>query len=186
MLACLLTSLPQLRSMCTFLRLNGVLLQERLLGLPFLNMLANVGGFVGPYIIGALKQSTGNFNASEWVMSGSILTAGIVVLAFPLRWSTAVRLEATAAAAAALEEPSGAAELQGSKGTALQTVLSGFGSLLLAGISSGDALSTCPEALRPQLEGPAAQEQRLRGAATFNLPRSAMSGMPPLARGVSA
>jgi uncharacterized membrane protein YgcG len=50
-------------------------------------MLTNIGGFVGPYVIGALSTATGNFNASLWFVAGAIFTAGTLVAAFPLKWA---------------------------------------------------------------------------------------------------
>lgn len=62
--------------------------QERALGLAAVNMFANVGGFVGPYVIGALSTAAnGSFNGGLWFVSGVIFLAGAAVAAFPLRWA---------------------------------------------------------------------------------------------------
>lgn len=87
-------------------------------------------------------------------MAGCILAASLMVMAFPLRWATVQpqRLE-----------PGGG----GSKGTpAPQRTVSG---LLLAAMSSGDVLLSCPQAVQskllPELE--AAGSRQAYRAATF-------------------
>ncbi|MFN0085918.1 MAG: MFS transporter [Blastocatellia bacterium] len=43
-----------------------------------INSVGNLGGFVGPYIVGYLKTSTGNYRAALWFLAGSALLAGIL------------------------------------------------------------------------------------------------------------
>ena len=50
-------------------------------GLAFINSVATVGGFVGPYAMGWLRDATGSFSAGLMVM------AGLLVLATLMSWS---------------------------------------------------------------------------------------------------
>jgi nitrate/nitrite transporter NarK len=50
-------------------------------GLAFINAVASIGGFVGPFVVGWLKDATGNF------ISGMIAMAGMLVLATALSMS---------------------------------------------------------------------------------------------------
>lgn len=43
-----------------------------------INSVGNLGGFVGPYIVGYLKTSTGNYRAALWFLAGSALLAGLL------------------------------------------------------------------------------------------------------------
>jgi ACS family tartrate transporter-like MFS transporter len=44
-------------------------------GIALINSFGNLGGFLGPYIFGAIKQRTGSFTAAFWILAG-ILTLG--------------------------------------------------------------------------------------------------------------
>jgi hypothetical protein len=85
--------------------------KQRALGLAAVNALTNIGGFVGPYVIGALSTATGNFNASIWFVAGAIFTAGVLVAAFPLRWAAHTDAPAAAARASSALELRRASEL---------------------------------------------------------------------------
>jgi len=50
-------------------------------GLAFINSIATVGGFVGPYAMGWLRDATGSFSA------GLMAMAGLLVLATAMSWS---------------------------------------------------------------------------------------------------
>lgn len=50
-------------------------------GLAFINMVGTTGGFVGPFMMGWLRQETGSFQA------GLLAMAGIMVVATGLAWS---------------------------------------------------------------------------------------------------
>jgi ACS family tartrate transporter-like MFS transporter len=50
-------------------------------GLAFINAVASIGGFVGPFVVGWLKDATGNF------ISGMIAMAGMLILATALSMS---------------------------------------------------------------------------------------------------
>jgi nitrate/nitrite transporter NarK len=50
-------------------------------GLAFINSVATLGGFVGPYAMGWLRDATGSFSA------GLMAMAGLLVLATIMSWS---------------------------------------------------------------------------------------------------
>ena len=50
-------------------------------GLAFINSIATLGGFVGPYAMGWLRDATGSFSA------GLMAMAGLLVLATLMSWS---------------------------------------------------------------------------------------------------
>jgi ACS family tartrate transporter-like MFS transporter len=41
-----------------------------------INSVGNLGGFIGPYVVGYLKTATGDFRAALWFLAGSALAAG--------------------------------------------------------------------------------------------------------------
>jgi len=46
-----------------------------------INCIGNLGGFVGPYLLGALSDSSGgNYATGMWVLAGTALLAGVLVL----------------------------------------------------------------------------------------------------------
>ena len=47
-------------------------------GIAVINSIGNIGGFAGPYIVGAAREATGNFSAGLWVMAGC-LAVGVVI-----------------------------------------------------------------------------------------------------------
>jgi ACS family tartrate transporter-like MFS transporter len=49
-------------------------------GIAMMNSIVNLGGFAGPYAIGALKDKTGSFGPGMFVLAGCITVLGIVVL----------------------------------------------------------------------------------------------------------
>jgi ACS family tartrate transporter-like MFS transporter len=49
-------------------------------GIAFINSFGNLGGFVGPYTMGALKDRTHNFTLGLLTLTGAILLAGILSL----------------------------------------------------------------------------------------------------------
>jgi ACS family tartrate transporter-like MFS transporter len=51
-------------------------------GIAFINMVGNLGGFVGPYAIGWIKQSTGSFEGGLHALAGLSLAAALVTLIF--------------------------------------------------------------------------------------------------------
>ncbi len=63
-----------------FWSLSTAILPQRIkaAGIGFVNSTGNLGGFVGPYIVGAIKQSTGNFHYGLYTMAASLIMAGIL------------------------------------------------------------------------------------------------------------
>lgn len=49
-------------------------------GIACINSIANVGGFIGPFVVGALKESTGNIDASMLFLAGVLVYAAIMAL----------------------------------------------------------------------------------------------------------
>jgi MFS transporter, ACS family, tartrate transporter len=50
-------------------------------GIAVYNSIGNLGGFLGPYLIGAIKEATGRYASSMMVMAlGLIMSAGMMVL----------------------------------------------------------------------------------------------------------
>lgn len=47
-------------------------------GIAVINSVGNIGGFAGPYIVGAAREATGSFSAGLWVMAGC-LAVGVVI-----------------------------------------------------------------------------------------------------------
>ncbi len=45
-----------------------------------INSVGNLGGFIGPYVVGYLKTSTGNFKAAMWFLAGCSLIAGLLAM----------------------------------------------------------------------------------------------------------
>jgi ACS family tartrate transporter-like MFS transporter len=46
-----------------------------------INCIGNLGGFVGPYLLGALSAATGSYTSGIWYLSGaSVLAAGLILL----------------------------------------------------------------------------------------------------------
>lgn len=52
-------------------------------GIALINSVANIGGFIGPYLLGALKDRTGGFAAGSLVIGAIVIACGLVVLALP-------------------------------------------------------------------------------------------------------
>jgi cyanate permease len=51
-------------------------------GIAGINALGNLSGFAGPYVMGLLKDATGNFTAGLLVLGGCALVGSIVALTF--------------------------------------------------------------------------------------------------------
>ena len=49
-------------------------------GIAFINSLGNLGGFVGPYVIGLVRTSTGQFKGGLLLVSGALAVSGAVAL----------------------------------------------------------------------------------------------------------
>jgi MFS transporter, ACS family, tartrate transporter len=53
-------------------------------GLAFINSIGTLGGFAGPYLVGALKQSTGTFSAGIWAMAAILALSASLAATLPL------------------------------------------------------------------------------------------------------
>jgi ACS family tartrate transporter-like MFS transporter len=51
--------------------------------IALINSIGNLGGFAGPYIVGAIKQHSPNFTASLLFMAGSLLFGAILAVSIP-------------------------------------------------------------------------------------------------------
>ncbi len=67
----------------TFWALTTKLLRERsaAASVGFVNLIANLGGFVGPYAVGFLTDLTGNYAAGIYLLVATALLAGITLVA---------------------------------------------------------------------------------------------------------
>jgi ACS family tartrate transporter-like MFS transporter len=52
-------------------------------GIALINSIGNLGGFIGPYLVGWLRDLTGSFNTALLCLSIGPLIAGLIVLAMP-------------------------------------------------------------------------------------------------------
>ncbi|KLU60587.1 putative tartrate transporter [Peptococcaceae bacterium CEB3] len=59
-------------------------------GIAIVNSVGNLGGFVGPYAIGALKDATGTVASDLYFLAGSLLVAGILALIIRKQYSTSL------------------------------------------------------------------------------------------------
>ncbi len=49
-------------------------------GIAVINSIGNLAGFFGPFVMGALKDATGNYAAGLWVISACVVVAMLIVL----------------------------------------------------------------------------------------------------------
>ena len=49
------------------------------IGIAVINTVSSLGGFAGPYLLGALRQSTGNFQVAMGVLAACLGVAAIVL-----------------------------------------------------------------------------------------------------------
>jgi MFS transporter, ACS family, tartrate transporter len=49
-------------------------------GLAFINSIGSLGGYIGPWMVGILKDSTGSFLAGTFAMSGMLVVAALLTL----------------------------------------------------------------------------------------------------------
>jgi ACS family tartrate transporter-like MFS transporter len=49
-------------------------------GIAMVNSIGNLGGFLGPYAVGWIKESTGSFQAGLYFLAASALASGIIAL----------------------------------------------------------------------------------------------------------
>lgn len=55
---------------------------DRALGLALYNMLGNIGGFLGPFVVGLLYDATGGYDVAMVIMATCLLAAAVMVLCF--------------------------------------------------------------------------------------------------------
>jgi ACS family tartrate transporter-like MFS transporter len=77
-----LASLGQLSSLGPFWALSTCVVSESTAAgaIAFINSVGNLGGFVGPTIMGALKQSTGGYTAGLSALAGALLFGGLLAV----------------------------------------------------------------------------------------------------------
>jgi MFS transporter, ACS family, tartrate transporter len=84
----------------TFWTLPNLFLSEATaaVGIAIINSVGNLGGFLGPYAVGFLKDATGSTNAGMYFLASFALMATLSVLAIPRKNADARTLKATQAA----------------------------------------------------------------------------------------
>jgi MFS transporter, ACS family, tartrate transporter len=58
-------------------------------GIALVNSIGNIGGFLGPTLVGYIKDATGSYAASLWTLAALITMSGLCVLALRLRHAPA-------------------------------------------------------------------------------------------------
>jgi ACS family tartrate transporter-like MFS transporter len=58
-------------------------------GIALINSIGNLGGFVGPYLMGWFKQQTGNYDVGLRVLAGAFIVGGILSVSLKIRESEA-------------------------------------------------------------------------------------------------
>ena len=71
-------------------------------GIALINSIGNLGGFLGPYVAGAVKTHTGSFTGALWVLVAALVVAGVLALMMPHREPEARPEELLAASQPAL------------------------------------------------------------------------------------
>jgi MFS transporter, ACS family, tartrate transporter len=69
-------------------------------GMALINSVGNIGGFMGPFVVGWIKDSTGSFNNGLYALAGFMLLAAVVTVAgvqAPRRQPAPAALQATPA-----------------------------------------------------------------------------------------
>jgi ACS family tartrate transporter-like MFS transporter len=54
-------------------------------GIALVNCIGNLGGFLGPYAVGWIKDSTGDFSAALYFLAGSAVLCLITLVLIPSR-----------------------------------------------------------------------------------------------------
>ena len=49
-------------------------------GIALINSIGNIGGFVGPYLLGVIKESTGNYALALWILAAILVATSLIVL----------------------------------------------------------------------------------------------------------
>jgi hypothetical protein len=66
---------------------------EKGLGIAVINALGALGGFVGPYLIGALTQKSGDFYGAMWMLAAFLLVAAVNVTLVTEQWASRFSLK---------------------------------------------------------------------------------------------
>jgi ACS family tartrate transporter-like MFS transporter len=66
-------------------------------GIAFINAIGSLGGFIGPYLIGWLKDATGDYRTGLVILAGSEIIAAVIALSFRGRLQRAQAMAAVAA-----------------------------------------------------------------------------------------
>jgi nitrate/nitrite transporter NarK len=69
--------------------------------IAFINAVGNLGGFVGPYMVGWLKDWTGSFRAGMFALAAMLIAAGVTALLLKLNLTAGPALKQTASARSA-------------------------------------------------------------------------------------
>ena len=54
-------------------------------GIALINSFANLAGFLGPYLVGYVKQFSGNTEAAVWLMVIVLIAGGLLILTVPAK-----------------------------------------------------------------------------------------------------
>ena len=54
-------------------------------GIALVNSVGNVGGFVGPFLMGWIREATGGFTAGLLTLAGALVIGAVIVLSIQLR-----------------------------------------------------------------------------------------------------
>jgi ACS family tartrate transporter-like MFS transporter len=52
-------------------------------GIALINSVGNLGGFVGPYLVGLVKDATGSFRYALFLLAATLVSSGLLILLFP-------------------------------------------------------------------------------------------------------
>jgi sugar phosphate permease len=55
------------------------------IGIAFVNSVGNISGFIAPYMVGWIKDTTGRTDPALWVIAGSMTIASLLVFLVPAR-----------------------------------------------------------------------------------------------------
>ncbi|KAF6252593.1 hypothetical protein COO60DRAFT_516273 [Scenedesmus sp. NREL 46B-D3] len=66
---------------------------EKGLGIAVINALGALGGCVGPYLVGALTQKSGNFYGAMWMLAAFLLVAAVNVALVTEQWASKFSLK---------------------------------------------------------------------------------------------
>jgi ACS family tartrate transporter-like MFS transporter len=53
-------------------------------GVALVNSIGNIGGFVGPTLVGYVRDTTGGFTAGRWVLAAGLVIGAVIVALLPV------------------------------------------------------------------------------------------------------